>query len=158
MLVYRISKKEFIKDLTGFGAAMYGGRWNPKGISLVYTAGNIALAYVEFLVHNYHILSKTSICMACIEIDENPSIETVDINNLPDLWSRKQEYLTETQDIGKQFIKKGESYILQVPSAVVHGEFNFLLNPAHEYHVNTKVKEYVDPFEFDPRLVKALKL
>ena len=154
MFVYRISKKEYINDLSGIGSALYGGRWNPKGMNMVYTAGNIALSYVEFLVHNYHILSKTHVCLACIKIPDETSTHTVNLSDLPTDWDKANNYIGITQDIGKRFITSAADYILKVPSAVVPGEYNYLLNPIHKLHSKTKVHDLIDPFRFDPRLLK----
>ena len=38
-------------DTTGAGAKKTGGRWNRKGIALIYTAESRALACLETLVH-----------------------------------------------------------------------------------------------------------
>ncbi|NIR50304.1 RES family NAD+ phosphorylase [candidate division KSB1 bacterium] len=51
MKVYRIARSAYIEDLSGTGARLYGGRWNHKGTSIVYTSKNRALATVEYLVH-----------------------------------------------------------------------------------------------------------
>ncbi|HIP83811.1 MAG TPA: RES domain-containing protein [Desulfocapsa sulfexigens] len=40
MDAYRIGKKQFINDLSGTGAAMYGGRWNYPGYRVVYMLQN----------------------------------------------------------------------------------------------------------------------
>ncbi|MGD0771893.1 MAG: RES domain-containing protein [Candidatus Solibacter sp.] len=37
--------------MSGEGARLYGGRYNPKGIPAVYTAQSISLALLEILVH-----------------------------------------------------------------------------------------------------------
>ena len=39
------------KAYTGDGARIYGGRWNSKGVAVVYTAGSLALAYIEMIVN-----------------------------------------------------------------------------------------------------------
>ena len=36
-----------------------------------------------------------------------------------------------TQDIGDRWLESAESAVLQVPSAVVFGETNFIVNPEH---------------------------
>ena len=43
--------------------------------------------------------------------------------------------------------------MVQVPSASVHGDFNYLINPRHPDYKNVRVKS-VDAFEFDSRLFK----
>lgn len=157
MLVYRISKREYINDLSGIGAGLYGGRWNPKGMNLVYTAANIALAYVEFLVHNYHLLTHTNVCMACIEVSDKAGMVTYGPEKLPDDWNRQNNNFTRTQELGRKFIADHTGYILKVPSVVVPGEFNLLLNPQHNDHRSTKIIEVTDPFAYDKRLLKHLK-
>ena len=153
MHVYRISKKVHINDLSGIGAGLYGGRWNPRGLNMVYTSSSIALASLEFMVHNFHILSTALVCLAKIEIDNTSSICEYKKEKLPEDWNLQlsQQYIT--QGLGKEFLLEGSKYILKVPSAVVPGEFNLLLNPLHKHHAHTKVVEIIDPFVFDQRLL-----
>ncbi|MFW5657013.1 MAG: RES family NAD+ phosphorylase [Bacteroidota bacterium] len=153
MLVYRISKKEYIHDLSGAGAGLYGGRWNRKGINMLYTAATIALAYVEFLVHNYHVLKTTRVCLAEIQIDQPGTIITVNKDNLPEGWPNSNAGIKVTQKAGTDFITKNEHYLLKAPSAIVPGEYNYLINPRHPNHVTTTIKHLIDPLEYDPRLL-----
>jgi len=52
MLVYRIVKSlSHADDISGIGAYKYGGRWNNKGIFMLYASMNSSLAYLENLVH-----------------------------------------------------------------------------------------------------------
>ena len=54
----------------GEGARRYGGRWNHKGIPIVYAAGSLSLAALELLVH----LESTQILRtyASIAIEDDP--------------------------------------------------------------------------------------
>ena len=156
MNVYRISKKAHINDLTGIGAGLYGGRWNPNGINLVYTSSSIALASLEYLVHNYHLLSTAEICLAKIKIGTPKPILELKTKELPLDWNLPMKILQATQEIGKEFYLKRNDYILKVPSAVVPLEFNLLLNPLHKHHSSTKVVEIIDPFFFDQRLLNLV--
>jgi len=153
MIVYRISKKEYIHDLSGIGAGLHGGRWNLKGLNMVYTSGSIALASLEYLVHNYHLLSTTTVCLAKIEIGVPKPIIEYPIEELPKDWNLQMSSLLSTQNIGKKFLQEQHNYVLKVPSAVVPGEFNLLLNPLHAHHAQTKIMEVIDPFVFDQRLL-----
>lgn len=156
MHVYRISKKVHINDLSGIGAGIYGGRWNPNGINLVYTSSSIALASLEYLVHNYHLLSTAEICLAKIKIGTPKPILELKTKELPLDWNLPMKILQATQGIGKEFYLKRNDYILKVPSAVVPQEFNLLLNPLHKHHSSTKVVEIIDPFVFDQRLLNLV--
>ena len=139
MFVYRISKKTRINDLSGIGAGLYGGRWNPKGINMVYTSSGTALACLEYMVHNFHLLSTAEICLAKIKIGTPSPILEYQAKELPVDWNLQLRQQYTTQNIGKKFYLKGTEYILKVPSAIVLGEFNMLLNPLHPHHARTKI-------------------
>ena len=47
MLVYRITGKKYADDLTGTGAAMFGGRWNKKGTPVLYTGESKDIALLD---------------------------------------------------------------------------------------------------------------
>ena len=49
MVVFRIARKEYIQDLSGRGAELFGGRWNEKGIPALYTSSSLSLAALEIL-------------------------------------------------------------------------------------------------------------
>jgi RES domain-containing protein len=156
MFVYRISKKSYINDLSGIGAGLYGGRWNPKGMNMVYTSSSIALASLEYLVHNYHLLSTAIISLAKIEVGVPSPILEYQSNELPENWNLQLGPQYATQQIGRDFILNGIDYMLKVPSAVVPGEFNLLLNPYHSRHSQTKIIEKIDPFVFDKRILNLV--
>jgi len=153
MFVFRISKKSYINDLSGIGAGLYGGRWNPKGVNMVYTSSSIALASLEYLIHNFHLLSTADICLAKIEVGLPSPILEYQSNELPDNWNLQLGSQYATQQIGRYFALNGNDYVLKVPSAVAPGEFNLLLNPYHPSHAQTKIIEKIDPFVFDKRLL-----
>ncbi|MDO1502618.1 RES family NAD+ phosphorylase [Winogradskyella maritima] len=44
MIVYRLGKEKYKNDLSGIGAEKFGGRWNSKGVRMVYTSQSRALA------------------------------------------------------------------------------------------------------------------
>ena len=49
MDVYRIGKNKYIKDLSGDGARLYGGRWNYQGYRVLYASESLALAILEYI-------------------------------------------------------------------------------------------------------------
>jgi RES domain-containing protein len=51
MILYRFAHRKFAKDLSGTGARLKGGRWNPPGIPVIYTSENISLALLEILAN-----------------------------------------------------------------------------------------------------------
>jgi len=152
MIVYRLSKQGFINDLSGYGAEKTGGRWNSKGVPILYTAASRALAVVEMAVHIPMGIIPTDYCLAVIEIPDVVSMPRVEIDDLPANWNRNP-FTKNTQLIGDSFIKSNKHLMVQVPSASVHGDFNYLINPRHPDFKNVRVKS-VDAFEFDSRLFK----
>jgi hypothetical protein len=49
---------------------------------------------------------------------------------LPEKWN-SNPLIKATQQIGDGFVKANKYLALQVPSATVTGDFNYLLNPLH---------------------------
>lgn len=152
MIVYRISSTQYANDLSGTGPGLYGGRWNPRGVNLLYTAGSISLACLEYLAHNYHLMQTNFLCLSKIELRGSISIQEVTQNDLPNNWNENSFEPLITQQIGSAFSLQTQYYALKVPSALVPDEFNYLLNPMHPLHNKTIIKEQITPFHMDPRL------
>lgn len=152
MIVFRLSKLSYINDLSGYGAEKAGGRWNSKGIPVLYTSASRALAVVEIAVHVPFGIIPTNYYVATIELPDNAGILKINMTDLPTNWNTNP-FIKATQKIGDDFIKKNEHLILQVPSATVVGDYNYLVNPRHPdfNKVQLKTKE---AFVFDSRLFK----
>jgi RES domain-containing protein len=79
------------------------------------------------------------------------AITEVRIEDLPAEW-RRQPGPPELRDIGTRWAEASDSVVMQVPSAVVPGEHNFLLNPRHPDFGRLAIGD-LEPFAFDQRLV-----
>lgn len=114
--------------LSGQGAALYGGRWNPVGVPLVYLGGSLALATLELVVH----LAGARVRYVAIELDlPDQLVDHLAPGALGRTW-RQHEALT--QRVGEAWVAAAASVALLVPSALVDprsGEHNVLLNPRH---------------------------
>ena len=150
MILYRIANCNYIKDLSGTGARLYGGRWNSEGKSMVYMASSRALAVLEVLVHLPPLLLPDNFCVAEVEVPKN-SILTLDIKSLPDNWQDASSP-AELKTLGNQFIKETKYLMMKVPSSVVPEEYNYLLNPWHPDIKRVKILN-THPFTFDDRLI-----
>lgn len=150
MEVYRITSRKYGQSLDGIGASKWGGRWNSPGMQMVYCSGSRALACLELLVHNNSNNLPHNLVMLTISIPDLAKIKAIDLQRLPDGWD-KPDNTHATQDEGDLWLMKHESLVLQVPSAVIVQEANFLLNPYHAQISGVKVLELVD-FRLDERL------
>lgn len=147
--VYRISKCAYIDDLKGTGAAAYPGRWHGKGTFVLYTTASPSLALLESVVHMSRI-AVADYCMICLSIPED-KILTLSITDLPENWNQNPppDILRE---IGERFINSREYLALQLPSAIMPEEFNYLLNPNHPDFKLVKVI-YTRNISIDKRLL-----
>ena len=150
MILYRIANCNYITNLDGMGARLYGARWNSKGNAVVYLASSRALAVLEVLVHLQPLFTPSNFCLAEIEVPDN-SILTLDIKSLPDNWQDASSP-TQLKTLGNQFIKETKYLLMKVPSSVVPEEYNYLLNPRHTDIGKVKILNTF-PFSFDDRLL-----
>ncbi|WP_373055833.1 RES family NAD+ phosphorylase [Zunongwangia sp. H14] len=151
MIVYRIAKKKWIKDLSGTGAKLTGGRWNPKGFRVLYCASSSSLAILEKLVHVDFELLPNDLYIAELEIPEN-SIQKLHLTDLPKNWN-KYPAPDNLKLLGKNWIEQNEYLILELPSAVNPNEMNYLINVHHPDADKIKIRK-TTRFVIDDRLVK----
>ncbi|HWQ36754.1 MAG TPA: RES family NAD+ phosphorylase [Blastocatellia bacterium] len=135
---------------TGLGASLAGGRWNERGVTVVYTAGSLALAALECLVHfSAQTLPDDYVSIVAVA-PAGVSLETIDPATLPSGWAEEDPPQT-TRTLGTGWVRAQRSVLLKVPSAIIPTEFNYLINPQHPDFARIRIGQAV-PFRFDPRL------
>jgi len=149
MIVYRLSKSKYSADLSGKGAEKAGGRWNSKGVGMVYTSASRALCTAEVAVHVPLGIVPADYELVTIDIPDD-SVTEAHIRDLPVDW-QSFPHSNSTQKLGDRFVHEGKFLVLKVPSVVVQGEYNFLINPKHEEAAKVRVVNK-EPFLFDKRL------
>jgi RES domain-containing protein len=148
---WRIVKQRHTRvAFTGEGARRYGGRWNSKGVSVVYLAQSQSLAALEMLVH----LDSGELLKYYVAIPltfDARLVSSIDSSSLPKNW-RAYPAPKRLQKIGDTWVSDGKSALLRVPSVIVPSESNFLLNPDHPDFDKLGIGAPLR-FRFDPRLV-----
>lgn len=152
MEVFRLARKKYPIVLSGKGASISGARWNSKGTEIIYCAQNRALAMAEVLVHLSLATLPNDFVMLTIDIQDDIFIEALDFKKLNIDWN-VFPCTFETPLLGDDFVRRNEASVLKVPSAVVKGDFNFLINPNHADFYKIKIIEQVN-FPFDKRIFK----
>lgn len=150
MKVYRLAKEKYAEDLSGKGAELAGARWNSKGTPMLYTSQSRALCLVEIAVHMPVGNIPADYFMIEIEIPDDLEITMVSEEMLSKDWN-SLPHSQFTQNIGDKFISQNEILVMQVPSAVVQGDYNYLINPRHRLFNQIKIISK-SPFSFDERL------
>lgn len=150
MIVFRLCKSMFKDDLSGRGAEIAGGRWNSRGRPMLYTAENRALCTAEIAVHTPLGIIPQDYILLSIEIPDDISTHQLNLPDLPKDW-RMFPHPASTKGLGDSFINESSAAILRVPSAIVGGEFNVLVNPLHPDARDIRLAE-VEEFVFDKRL------
>lgn len=147
MLVYRITKAIYADRLVASGGA---ARWNSRGQFVIYTAATRALACLENVVHRSGEGLLDNFRVMSIDIPDNLPVEIIDPNLLPPDWYEFRQY-DACQQIGGEWLRKGQSAVMRVPSAIISNECNYLLNPVHPDFLRINLVG-AEPFTFDPRI------
>jgi|SRR5690606_28422923 RES domain-containing protein len=151
MIVFRLSKSIYASDLSGKGAALAGGRWNSKGVPMIYTSASRSLCLAEVVVHISSGMLPEGFSMVTLDIPDD-HIAILSAKALPQNWRETPAPLSNRQ-IGDVFCRDGRHLVLQTPSVVVTEEFNYMINPRHAGIGDVKVVE-VKEFGFDLRFLK----
>lgn len=150
MIVYRIADCRYVTDLSGTGAAKYGGRWNNKETYMVYTAQSASLALLESVVHMAKLPGK-SYCLVTLSVPVHaPKLLTE--SDLPPGW-QQQPAPDFLKVLGDRFVSAGIDLVLGVPSVIMPEEYNYLINPHHPDFKRVKI-ESQRSLSIDERLLK----
>jgi len=151
MQVWRIFRERFRSTaFTGVGGTYVAGRWNHQGTAMVYAATSRALAALEFFV-NLDVRDASDDLMIAEATVPDELVEKLDLTVLPSDWGKLNSLAC--RDAGSGWAESGWSLALEVPSAVVEGDWNVLLNPAHPEFGKVKLAE-PKSFRFDPRMFR----
>lgn len=149
ILSYRIVKEKYWESaFDGEGARLYGGRWNSKGVPVVYTSDSLALCSLEILVHlpSYTLLADYIYVSLIFDSD------LVTEPHIIDGWNERP-ISKVSQAIGDHWIKEGLSAVLRVPSVILPDGYNYLVNIHHPDFNQIKIG-IPQPLAFDSRLKK----
>jgi RES domain-containing protein len=149
MIVFRLIKKKYSHDWGGKGAELIGRRWNSKGVPMIYASESRSLCTVEVAVNLPMGVFPTGFEMISIEIPDHITIKEIKESDLPAGW-KEFPFIELTQHLGNEFIIQNEFLAMKVPSAVIPGDFNYLLNPRHPDFEKIQVIKN-EPYEFDER-------
>jgi RES domain-containing protein len=147
MEVYRITLAQYAASLIAPGSQ---GRWNGQGQFMIYTAGSRALACLENLVHRDSEGLQQLFKVAVVHIPDSVSIARIGISELPQGWTDYSRQ-RHTRQLGNAWLRGLGSCVLQVPSAIIPHEYNYLLNPAHPQFGLIAITA-IEDFSFDGRL------
>jgi len=152
MRIWRLSKARFANSaFSGEGARLFEGRWNFAGVPMVYTSTSLALAAIEFFVHLDPSVAPDDLVSVCAGIPNNLHRERLLVQDLPAGWRRVDNQ--SLQKLGVDWARSKRSVALEVPSAVVEGEWNVLVNPAHTDFSKVEIAP-AKPFRYDERMFK----
>ena len=147
MIVYRITLAKYAQALFASGNP---ARWNFRDIKMIYAAESKALACLENVVHRSSKGLQDHFKLMYIEIPDDLQITVLKETDLKKGWSQFKN-MPYTQQKGNLWIKENATAILQVPSVIIKGAFNYLLNPSHKDFINTRLLKS-EAFIFDNRI------
>lgn len=154
--VYRLTKRRYQNQIfSGIGGLYADGRWTFRGHPVIYTSASISLAVLEYTLNYRRRGWVPASVLGRAIIPDKLRIDVVTPADLPRNWSAAESPPT-LRKIGQRWLDAGKSAVLQVPSAVVVEEWNYILNPQHP-DFKKLILQKPKPFQFDRRLARARK-
>jgi RES domain-containing protein len=154
MKVWRICRSPYAAEaFSGQGARRFGGRWNSRGVPMVYASTSLSLAAIELFVHLEPGQAPDDLVYLSAELPEGEPARTIQTADLPaDWWTDNAPVgAASTRDLGDAWIRSGSSLAMLVPSVPIRPEWNVLLNPRHPRMSEVQI-EPPQPFIFDARM------
>ena len=125
---FLVARRDRLEEaLSGLVAARYGGPWSPPGMPAVYAGLEPGAAALELLVH----------LNAPPEALRGYGVFTLELPRAPVATHVGRDY---PREVGQNFLLAGRHLALKVPSRVVPGAWNLLLNPRHPMFSELRVR------------------
>ena len=152
MNVFRIVPEAFSNELNASGSA---NRWNLRGQKVIYTGSSRSLSTLELIVHRSAIQPSKPYKLLVISIDLlEAEYQKIQLDQLPNNWRNLQAY-SQLQLIGSNWYKAQNSLLLEVPSAVIPQESNYIINTEHpDFSKKIRIHRIEDYF-WDNRLLSG---
>jgi RES domain-containing protein len=135
------------RDLSGEGGLRAVGRWHYAGHPVVYLAGSPPAALLEVCVHTSANDVPPEFTLLKIEGPET-KVMVVHPEDLHLDWANLPEV---TRSLGTAWLRKKQSVLLRVPSAIVPETSNFVFNPLHVDAARFRIRDSF-AYPFDARL------
>lgn len=152
VISWRVVKRRYAASaFTGEGARRVAGRWHSPGAPVVYTSASRALAMLEVLVNLTGAERRhLPVCVLVPATFSERLIEDVRPRDLAEGWDAPAGS-PAARALGDSWLASQRTAVLRVPSAIVPGELNLLLNPLHPAFSRIHIGDLV-PFAWDSRL------
>jgi RES domain-containing protein len=151
--VWRLCAAAYAKDaLSGEGGLHAAGRWHEQGVRVAHAAATLSLAALEMLVRTDRAFAPRELAAVEIDVPDSVKVDRLAPEDLPRGWDAFP-FPAATQALGMRWLASGRSAVLEVPSAVIPRERNYVIHPAHGDARRVKVVG-TTPFSFDPRLLR----
>lgn len=133
------------------GALTFGGRWNPKGVPVLYASMTYAGGLLELMAHSSVPRHPPRGHLACLlEIPESAGLLVLD-PPYPRGWDHPDDYRV-ARKLADAWLTAGQDLCLEVPS--VPGapvERNLVINARHPGFVDVEAVEKLGPV-YDGRI------
>jgi RES domain-containing protein len=151
MKVWRLFPARFRETaFSGIGGLYAARRWNHVGTLMVYCATSPALAALEFFVNLEPNEAPDDLLMAEAALPGD-LVDQLDTSLLPKDWRELNNLAC--RDLGSGWAANRRSVALRVPSVVVDGDWNVLLNPRHADFTKIPLAD-PRPFRYDQRMFR----
>ncbi len=152
MQIWRICRARFAGEaFTGLGARRFGGRWNSRGVPMVYASPSLALAAIELFVHLEPNQQPDDLVSIVATLPEGEPARRLEPSSLPRGWWKND--FEPLRAIGDKWIGEKSSLAIEVPSAALRTEWNVLVNSLHPAIAEIKIGK-PRAFRFDARMFR----
>ena len=150
--VWRLASAPFARALDGEGASLAGGRWNSRGVPMLYTSSHLSLCVFEVFVHLPPALRDGRAVFEAVRLSvpDDAGTTHIKVSELETMLA-SADPIEACRAAGDSWIAAGHDLVLAAPSVVAPEELNLMLNPAHPRMRDVAIVS-TRRFRFDLRL------